>query len=105
MSGPCMCGDTNCPSCGPAQGHDPAFEVVTEWLLEKVLADMPPIIDASWLAEELANRLGHRDQPQELADVIYETAKQWARDQVQTRRAARDQWLAARQRAREGAAQ
>lgn len=20
-SGPCLCGDTACPSCGPAQGH------------------------------------------------------------------------------------
>ncbi len=20
--GPCLCGDTGCPSCGPAQGHD-----------------------------------------------------------------------------------
>lgn len=21
MSGPCLCGDTQCPSCGPAQGN------------------------------------------------------------------------------------
>lgn len=21
VSGPCMCGDTQCPSCGPAQGN------------------------------------------------------------------------------------
>lgn len=31
---PCMCGDTNCPSCGPAQGHDPdmkrLYEVMTD---------------------------------------------------------------------------
>lgn len=24
MSGPCLCGDPGCPSCGPAQGFDPS---------------------------------------------------------------------------------
>lgn len=27
MSGPCMCGATDCPSCGPAQG----YEVTRVW--------------------------------------------------------------------------
>ena len=26
----CLCGDTACPSCGPAQGHDPVFECIVE---------------------------------------------------------------------------
>ena len=30
MNGPCLCGDTACPSCGPAQGHDLQFEKVVE---------------------------------------------------------------------------
>ena len=78
---PCMCGDTMCPSCGPAQGHDPAFMTVCEWMEEVVLCDFPEVIDRAWLAEELANRLGHRDQPQTLADAVYETARQWERRQ------------------------
>lgn len=40
--GPCMCGATDCPSCGPAQGytpHEDAIEAVAEALLEQYLAD------------------------------------------------------------------
>ena len=57
----CLCGDTACPSCGPAQGHDPAFEAVCEWIYDDGLADFPPIIDRWALAEELANRLNDAD--------------------------------------------
>lgn len=58
MSGPCMCGDTMCPSCGPAQGYNPQFERVCEWLEDGLLADLDPSISLEWLVEELANRLG-----------------------------------------------
>jgi hypothetical protein len=81
-----MCGDTNCPSCGPAQGYDPAFELVCEWIGEVLLADFPPAINTEWLAEELANRLGHRDQPQAFADAIYTRAREWAREYMNNRR-------------------
>lgn len=77
----CMCGDTNCPSCGPAQGYNPAFEAVCEWLEYSVLADFPKGFDVTWLAEELANRLGAAQQPQTLADAMEATAKAWARKQ------------------------
>ena len=35
----CKCGDTNCPSCGPAQGYDPAEELVLEWMAELARID------------------------------------------------------------------
>ena len=35
MTGPCLCGDTACPSCGPAQGYDPAWERLEEEMCEK----------------------------------------------------------------------
>lgn len=34
--GPCLCGDTMCPSCGPAQGYDPHFEQFYEAYCETV---------------------------------------------------------------------
>jgi hypothetical protein len=72
-----------CPSCGPAQGYDPALQTVCEWLQECVLADIPEAINVEWLSEELANRLGHRDQPQSLADEIYRTAQEWQRREME----------------------
>jgi len=71
---PCMCGDTNCWICGPAQGHDPDFELVCDSLCEVVLEDMPNIVNTEWLAEELASRLGKN---QDVADVILAAAKDW----------------------------
>lgn len=74
--GPCMCGDTACPSCGPAQGHDPDFDLVCEWLEEVILADMSAGHDVSWWAEELANRIG-RSAPQDVVDAVVAAAKLW----------------------------
>lgn len=34
--GPCMCGDTMCPSCGPAQGYDPVYEKMYETLSGRI---------------------------------------------------------------------
>lgn len=81
----CMCGDVMCPSCGPAQGFDPAFETVVEWLEFCVLADMPQAISVEWLAEDLANRLGWRDRSQEFADAVYAEALKWQRQQEERR--------------------
>jgi hypothetical protein len=72
-----MCGDTNCPSCGPAQGIDPSFDVIAGWMEEVVLVNMPHCLDLCWLAEELAHRLGSRSQPQYLADAILKAAHEW----------------------------
>lgn len=36
MIGMCMCGDTNCPSCGPAQGCNPDLERVQEAMAELI---------------------------------------------------------------------
>jgi hypothetical protein len=58
--GPCLCGDTNCPSCGPAQGADPNFDMVVEWFAEVILADYPAFIDPLALAEDLVDRLGRK---------------------------------------------
>ncbi len=32
---PCLCGDTACPSCGPAQGFDPRLEAFWDKAFEK----------------------------------------------------------------------
>lgn len=33
---PCLCGDIACPSCGPAQGYDLAFEAAVDVITEMV---------------------------------------------------------------------
>jgi hypothetical protein len=33
-----MCGDTMCPSCGPAQGYDPVYEKMYETLSDRIEA-------------------------------------------------------------------
>lgn len=43
----CMCGDTACWSCGPAQGYDPAREAACE----RLLAEIPALADADEAAE------------------------------------------------------
>ena len=80
---PCMCGDIMCPSCGPAQGYDPAFEAVVEWMQEVVLCDFPRGFDVEWLAEELANRLGRE---QAMADAMLAAARADARARQAQRR-------------------
>lgn len=50
--GSCMCGATDCPSCGPAQGYDmhqEAINAVAEALLDKYLAD------PKWISEAAAS--------------------------------------------------
>ena len=44
MKGPCMCGDTACPSCGPAQGYDLQFEKVVEAVCHVV--NMDDVVEA-----------------------------------------------------------
>jgi len=80
MSGPCMCGDTECPVCGPLQGHDPRFDTIVSWIETVLLADLPAGHDANWWAEELANRIG-RSAPQEVVDAVQFAAEDWERQQ------------------------
>ena len=75
----CMCGDTNCPSCGPAQGYDPATETVCDWVLSVLLDGFPDGFDLDWLSGEITDRIGRR-APQEVADAIYAAAKKWERE-------------------------
>lgn len=75
---PCMCGDVMCPSCGPAQGYNPEFEALCEWIQEDVLADFPPGIDVTWLAEELGNRLDM--QPHYLLTALKRRQEEWTRE-------------------------
>lgn len=66
---PCMCGDTMCPSCGPAQGYDPIFQRITEWIEFDLFKEDIAAVDMCWLAEWLGNQF--TDQPQYLQDAIY----------------------------------
>ena len=38
--GPCMCGATDCPSCGPAQGYAICDEDATEGFIQSEIAQM-----------------------------------------------------------------
>jgi hypothetical protein len=78
-----MCGDTNCPSCGPAQGFDPQCERLSEWVSEVLLAAVPDVDG------EIANRV--------IGNILYmayedlarfdEMAASWARRNYENYRA------------------
>lgn len=80
MTGPCMCGDTACSSCGPAQGHDP---------LEK-LRQMEAFYDAlyekfPWL-ESLPDQDPYGElgvNVEELIDFVFEAGFQAGLDHVE----------------------
>ena len=72
----CMCGDSMCPSCGPAQGYDPEFEIVTEWLQFGLLEGLHESINEDWLTNELAQRLSG-SSPQFIEAIVRE-AQDWA---------------------------
>lgn len=63
----CMCGDTGCWSCGPAQGADPKAEAAMDWIADVFLADLTvpderdPDAFRDWLTEELWNRMVNHD--------------------------------------------
>lgn len=77
----CMCGDTACPSCGPAQGCNPAEELVAEWMAEVVLKDVPAIQGTDDLAWEVTRSLGR--QSQWVAEALESAARQWAQSRKQ----------------------
>ena len=49
----CMCGDTSCPSCGPAQGHDPIMDALFERMNERWPDVMYRACDWSCLEEAI----------------------------------------------------
>jgi len=76
-SGPCLCGDVYCASCGSPGDAD--FETACDWIYEVVLADMHESINIDWWSEELANRLG---KYQEIADAILLVAQRQKMEEV-----------------------
>jgi len=74
---PCMCGDSCCPSCGPAQGFNPSEEIVVDYLCDHVLKDSGiDGLDEIEVANLLVERLG-RDP--ELSQALYASAVKWMR--------------------------
>ena len=73
----CMCGDTMCPSCGPAQGYSPEESVVEEWLSE-ILVDLPAAINADWLAAYLSNVFSNFSEDAYSA-ILKEVARYYAK--------------------------
>ena len=63
--GPCMCGDTQCPSCGPAQGYNAEFERVCDDLCEAC----PSLVDDESGCEALASMM--RDRQNELVWGVF----------------------------------
>ena len=82
MIGPCMCGDSACPSCGPAQGYDPAYELVVEFLCESFATPCGDIVNPEWLSETVADVLG---KDQEMADALLAWAQRKQRAYRQER--------------------
>ena len=76
----CMCGDLNCPSCGPLQGHDPTFERVCEWFDTEIFKDkhkVPECIDLEWLSEFVASAIEH-NAPEDVIEAIEIAAHKWS---------------------------
>lgn len=69
--GPCMCGDTECPSCGPAQGY-PLGSLDAE--------DIDALAEA-WAADDEAERVYQEMQDQEAflaeQEAAARAAEQW----------------------------
>ena len=76
---PCMCGDTNCPSCGPAQGHNPMFERVCDWMYDVLAGVGGEAIDGVWLSEAVADRLGK--EPQWFVEAIERRVREYEAEQ------------------------
>jgi len=62
---PCLCGDTNCPSCGPAQGENPVFERVCEFLDDAI--PWPDVFDGGAMSGYIAKHLADADDELRIA--------------------------------------
>lgn len=54
---PCTCGDTMCPSCGPAQGYDVEYQKRLD-ILADIFSDSPLAVNQDWLIDYVAGKLG-----------------------------------------------
>lgn len=57
----CMCGDTACPSCGPAQGCDFELEMIYEWLsavLDSENGVLKRLYSSDTMIDDLVNCFG-----------------------------------------------
>lgn len=87
---PCLCGDTNCPSCGPAQGYDPHAELVTEWLKGVILKNDTGHNDkdmVNYSIKDLAYFLTMRfieDAPPEVFYEMARAAREWEKGGYKT---------------------
>ncbi len=54
---PCMCGDTMCPSCGPAQGYDARAEAIEEAIYLLCETVCPEAVSLDWLAAYVAGKV------------------------------------------------
>ncbi len=83
---PCMCGDTACPSCGPAQGFDPVREMVFDWVMGTLFSGgYAPTEEPDGnegIAEAITDWLG---QHPEIADAVEKEARRFARDYAKGR--------------------
>lgn len=69
---PCLCGDTACPSCGPAQGYDLKYEVVCDWLYD-ICEPFPEMIDGQQMVDFILSKIGSK-APAELVTLLEVTA-------------------------------
>ncbi len=84
---PCMCGDTACPSCGPAQGYDPKYEAAFEATFEelaKVLATNPAPSSVVVSDEQLnALTTWHLEKLVQLRDKLHRDFSEFLRKHYQ----------------------
>ena len=67
----------NEPSCyqhREAKMYQEEFDLVCEYLFESVLIDLPPGIDRSWLAEDLASRF---NKTRWVSEALLAEAQYW----------------------------
>jgi len=77
----CMCGDPYCPSCGPAQGHDPTEELIIDFVAAKLKGDddISTVDDYVELAAKIVSAV-EAQAPQAVADELEAQAKAWQRE-------------------------
>lgn len=71
---PCMCGDTSCSSCGPAQGFNPAEDIVFDYLCDILKDSGIEGLDEIEVANLLVERLGREAG---VIDALYNAAIRW----------------------------
>jgi len=80
--GPCMCGDTQCPSCGPAQGYNPELELVTDYLefLSDKHENVEPAYDCVDSIRYVLELLGQEKELDFVRDELTRAAQTWRRE-------------------------